>query len=110
MNTISASTISSGRSAQLATALAPNDFIGKSRRAPVEWLPAPRRALRVRSNADKAGRKSYIALPVSSVVEVLFMGLLAAVAILEIAHGLSSMLNLVQNWAQYHAGVERLLQ
>jgi len=38
------------------------------------------------------------------------MGLLAGVATLGIVYGLSCMLDLVQNWAQYHAGVERLLQ
>jgi hypothetical protein len=39
----------------------------------------------------------------------LFFGLLALAAAAGVAYGLSCLLDLVQNWAAFNAGVERLM-
>jgi len=42
--------------------------------------------------------------------EKVFLALIAGLAMFAIAYGFSCALDLVQNWAQFNAGIERLVQ
>lgn len=48
--------------------------------------------------------------PHHNIAERVFFGLLAAATILGIGYGFSCLVDLVQNWALFGAGIERLVQ
>src|SRR5713101_3437697 len=73
-------------------------------RPPAEWLPVPRwipakqTSRRQSHKSSKTSRSVRETARSHSELELLCMALLAIAAVLAIAHGFSSMLDLVQNW------------
>ena len=81
-------------------------------RAPAAWLPVPslpeRRASQRQPTVTSATARIKPAR--SSPGEKLFLGLLTAAATIAIAYGFSCLVDLVQNWASFNAGIGRLVQ
>ncbi len=124
MNAISARPETRASFAQFSPASMPNHFITLTRPAPAEWLPAPPprrqtndlkpqsansvRSARVVSIGNT--RPAIAGTPNGRFTERFFLGLLAGAAVVAITYGFSCMADLVQNWALFNAGVERLIQ
>ena len=79
-----------------------------------QWLPAPApRALpAVRPHPAKArsAESLWMPLPAEPIAEKLMMGLLVLAAVVAIAYGFSSMLDLVQDWARFDTLAGQLIQ
>src|SRR5260370_9607546 len=76
-----------------------------------EWLPVPAPAL-----VETPGRKSapvarsiWIQPEGDSKGEKLFLCLLTSAAVIGIGYGFSCLLDLVQDWAGFHAGIAQLV-
>ncbi|HWW01777.1 MAG TPA: hypothetical protein VNZ64_18910 [Candidatus Acidoferrum sp.] len=112
MNTISihaemdTTSLGVGRTFSLSEPTAPR------RRAPVAWLPVPKspqvQAIEIRRSAKPVTLRihPYHSLP----GEKFLMALLALAAAIGVAYGFSCLVDLVQNWALFGAGVGRLIQ
>jgi hypothetical protein len=104
MNVISART--SETTSALVCAFTTAGAIALPRREPAEWLPSPPCRPRPLSPTRR------LMMPKSShaPAEKVFLALIAGLAMFAIAYGFSCALDLVQNWAQFNAGIERLVQ
>jgi hypothetical protein len=104
MNVISARTTES--SSPLVRAFTARAGIALPRREPAEWLPTPPYRVRPRIPSPR------LKMPTSaySASERVLFGLVVCLAIFGIAYGLSCALDLVQHWAQFNTGIERLIQ
>ncbi len=82
-------------------------------RRPLEWLPVP--AVPVKPAERPQGRGTSSRLYRLSTRREPFMprllfGLLSGAAVLGIGYGFSCLVDLVQHWAMFDAGISRLLQ
>lgn len=108
MKTLSIPATVSGRTAALPAFPVIDSVIPRSR-APLDWLPAPaepRRPLPARP----AARCLWLTPPRTTTGERVMLVLITLAAIAGIGYGLVCMLNLVENWAAFHAGVATLVQ
>jgi hypothetical protein len=82
-------------------------------RAPADWLPTPVVVPVSRPNPARRpaqARRTWLMPPRRSIGERVMMALLAGAAISGIGYGFVCLLNLVQNWAVFYAGVTHLVQ
>lgn len=115
MTTISIPTGISGRAAQFSSRLCAETSLAPTGRIP-EWLPVPAAApvrpagsSRQRARGSQRAR-SWISpegAPLSERVMLLMLGLAGAAGI---GYGFSCLLDLVQHWAMFGAGVNQLVQ
>ena len=108
MNTLSIPTsIRSGSAA--APAFRILDSAVPPRHTSVEWLPAPepRPAIRI---YPAASQRAWLMPPRQGLGERVMFAVLAAAALSGVAYGFICLLNLVQNWALFHAGIATLVQ
>jgi hypothetical protein len=102
----------SATSAECFSAFGPNVL---GRRPPAEWLPAPARPRQSQGCKQRPGdrRKTagviFLTPPKHSLAEKFLVGLIASVALLAIAYGFSCAVDLVQHWALFDAGIQRLI-
>jgi hypothetical protein len=79
-------------------------------RRPAEWLPVPAPP-RVRTQARPVPKRLWaVGSPREPLTERLFMGVLAGAVLLGISHGFSCLVDLVQHWAVFGAGIDRFIQ
>ncbi len=108
MKTLSIPTTVSGQTAAMPAFRVIDSVIPRSR-APLDWLPAPvepRRTLAVRP----AARRMWLTPPRTTTAERVMMVLVTVAALAGIGYGLVCVLNLVQNWAAFHASIATLVQ
>ena len=115
MTTISIPTGISGRAAQLSSAICAGTSLAPSARIP-EWLPVPAAAPVQRgANSNVRGSAKWRTglwvrpevVPLSEKLMVLALTLSAAGGI---GYGFTCLLDLVQHWAMFGAGVSQLVQ
>ena len=104
MNVISART--AGSPDPLISAFTNPEVISLPRRRPAEWLPAPI----PRPRGGPSTLRLYRPARSHSLGEKLLLGILAFLAICAIAYGFSCAVDLVQHWAQFNTGIDRLIQ
>jgi len=84
-------------------------------RRPAEWLPVPQwvetSSVKPRNSRKpiRADQSLWAQVRRQSQSEALFMGVLVLAAALGIVYGFSCLVNLVQHWALFNAGVGRLI-
>ena len=78
-----------------------------------EWLPVPAPSLpqarTVRAKSAPVARSIWFQPPTKSKSEKLMFFLLAFAAVIGLGYGFSCLLELVQNWAGFHAGLAQLV-
>jgi hypothetical protein len=81
-------------------------------RAPPSWLPVPASPRARKARQNPAGKTRAWLMPArrESRLEKLFLLLLVTAAVIGIGYGFSCLVDLVQNWALFGAGVDRLIQ
>jgi hypothetical protein len=90
--------------------VAGNFGLAPGRSAP-SWLPVPAPAARPRSTQASPARSRLSARGAShSGAEKFWLLILVLAALFGIAYGFSCLLDLVQHWAAFNAGVAHLLQ
>lgn len=82
------------------------------RAPPRHWLPVPAAPKARNARQPAAGKTRLLLMPSrrDAGLERLFLGLLVVAAIIGIGYGFSCLVDLVQNWAVFGAGVDRLIQ
>ena len=109
MNTLSIpTTISTSAAAAPARRVADSAVIRGRNHA--RWLPAPAAPRRAASPRQASSVGVWLIPPRQSAGERVTLALLAAAALVSIGYGFVCLLNLVQNWAVFHAGIATLVQ
>ena len=80
------------------------------RRSAPTWLPAPVQRTGPQTRRPATAARGWIPTPRQSVGEKLMLAALAGAALAGIGYGFVALLNLVQNWAVFHAGIANLMQ
>jgi len=109
MNTLS---IRSGMNASTATApsfrLTETGITQHS--SPPVWLPAPAIVRKPAPQRPVASTRIYTIVARPSPVEKVLFAVLAAASLAAIGYGFVCALNLVQNWAVFHANISSMVQ
>ncbi len=115
MNTISVKPVTRPGSAELSAAFVPGNLVGLPRRGRLEWLPVPPSPSSVKgvglpgSSRAKSRPRPYLVGARYSWGERFLFGLVAGLAVLAVQYGLSCVLDLVEHWAVFNSGIERLI-
>ena len=112
MNTISINAEARVATLQAARTLAAIDLGIPRHRPPAAWIPVPAepRAQTAPQRRPGAIRAGLMPSKRDSGREGMLLGLLMLVAAVAIGYGFSCLVDLVQNWAVFGAGVGRLIQ
>ena len=114
MNTILTSSATGHSSSEVAATFGAGALAAFPPRPAAEWIAAPafpQESPFLRSRLPRVGHTSrrLVAGAHFSSGEKFLFGLVAGLSVLAVQHGLSTMLDLVQHWAQFNAGIERLV-